>query len=58
MVLRRPYGDKLVYISLECSCDWEREHGLQIVFKQGLYVNKIGPLDGILQIQMPMRKTS
>lgn len=48
MVSRRPYGDELVYISLECSCDWEREHGLQIVFKQGLYVNKIGPFDGHL----------
>ena len=48
MVSRRPYGDELIYISLECSCDWEREHGLQIVFKQGLYVNKIGPFDGHL----------
>lgn len=48
MVSRRPYGDELVYISLECSCDWEREHGLQIVFKQGLYVNKVGPFDGHL----------
>jgi hypothetical protein len=48
MVSRRPYGDELVYISLECSCDWEREHGLQIVFKQGLYINKVGPYDGHL----------
>ncbi|MFB2681633.1 DUF6985 domain-containing protein [Shewanella mangrovisoli] len=48
MVSRRPYGDELVYISLECSCDWEREHGLQIVFKQGLHVNKVGPFDGHL----------
>ncbi|WP_444932074.1 DUF6985 domain-containing protein [Microbulbifer sp. SSSA002] len=47
-VSRRPHGDKSVYISLECSCDWEREHGLQIVFKQGLHVNKIGPFDGHL----------
>jgi hypothetical protein len=48
IVSRRPYGDELVYISLECSCDWEQEHGLQIVFKQGLYVNKVGPFDGHL----------
>ncbi len=48
MVSRRHYGDKLVYISLECSCDWEQEHGLQIVFKQGLFVNKVGPYDGHL----------
>lgn len=48
IVSRRPYGDGLVYISLECSCDWEQEHGLQIVFKQGLHVNKVGPFDGHL----------
>lgn len=48
IVSRRPYGDELVYISLECSCDWEQEHGLQIVFKQGLYINKVGPFDGHL----------
>lgn len=48
MVTRRPYGDELVYITLECSCDWEKEHGLQIVFKQGLFVNKVGSFDGHL----------
>lgn len=48
IVSRRPYGDERIYISLECSCNWEQEHGLQIVFKQGLYVNKIGPVDGHL----------
>lgn len=48
VVSRNPYGDKLVYISLQCSCDWEREHGLQIVFKQGQHVSKVGPFDGRL----------
>lgn len=48
MVSRRPHGDELVYISLACSCDWEQEHGLQIVFKQGLYINKVGPYNGHL----------
>ena len=48
MVSRRPYGDKGVYVSLECGCDWEREHGLQIVFKNGLAVNKVGAFDGHL----------
>lgn len=46
MVTRRAYGDKGIYISLECECDWEVEHGLQIVFKNGLEVNKIGQYDG------------
>ncbi len=45
---RRAYGDKGIYVSLEGGCDWEEEHGLQIVFKNGLIVNKIGPYDGHL----------
>jgi hypothetical protein len=46
VVARRPYGDQGVYVSLECECDWEPEHGLQIVFKNGRYVSKVGPYDG------------
>jgi hypothetical protein len=45
-VTRRAYGDRGIYISLECECEWEEEHGLQIVFKNGLRVNKVGPYDG------------
>jgi hypothetical protein len=45
---RRSYGDKAVYISLECDCDWEVEHGLQIVFKEGRAVTKVGPYNGHL----------
>lgn len=48
MVTRRGYGDKGIYVSLECNCDWEPEHGLQIVFKNGERVTKIGPYDGHL----------
>lgn len=47
-VSRRYYGDKAVYISLECGCSWEQEHGLQIVFKRGEYINKVGGYDGHL----------
>ena len=43
---RRPRGDKGIYVSLECGCTWEPEHGLQIVFRNGLKVNKIGPYNG------------
>ncbi|MBU0660714.1 hypothetical protein KKG22_00875 [Patescibacteria group bacterium] len=46
-VEKREY-DKKVYLSFECECDWEREHGLQIVFKEGNIINKIGPYDGYL----------
>ena len=45
-VRRRAYGGKGIYVSLECNCDWEPEHGLQIVFKNGLRVNKVGSYDG------------
>ena len=48
MVSRGAHGDEAVYVSVECGCDWEVEHGLQIVFKNGLKVNKLGPFDGHL----------
>jgi hypothetical protein len=34
-----------VYVSLGCNCDWEEEHGLQIVLRDGLKVTKVGPFD-------------
>jgi hypothetical protein len=48
MVSRRAHGDKGIYISVECGCDWEEEHGLQLVIKNGLKVNKLGGYDGHL----------
>jgi len=44
--LGRRAKDGLVYASLECNCDWEPEHGLQIVLRNGEVVSKIGPYDG------------
>ena len=46
LVTRRGYGEQGIYISLDCECAWEEEHGLQIVFKNGLKINKIGAYDG------------
>lgn len=40
--------DGRVYISVECECAWELEHGLQIVFREGRSVTKVGPFDGHL----------
>lgn len=45
---RRDNGDKGIYVSIECNCDWEPEHGLQIVFKGGKSICKVGPYDGHL----------
>lgn len=35
-----------VYVSVESECSWEPEHGLQIVFRAGRAVTKVGPFDG------------
>lgn len=35
-----------VYLSLGCECDWEPEHGLMLVFRDGPIVAKVGPYDG------------
>ena len=47
-VKRRHHGDRKLYATLECGCDWEREHGLQLVLREGLTVTKLGPYDGHL----------
>lgn len=44
-LLRRRDSDQKIYISIECECDWEQEHGLQIVFQEGKRINKVGPYD-------------
>jgi hypothetical protein len=50
MVSRRSDGDSEdgVYFSLECECDWDREHGLQLVIRDGRAVTKVGGFDGHL----------
>lgn len=48
VVSRRSHGDKRVYVSVEGECDWEEEHGLQVVFEEGARVCKVGPYDGHL----------
>jgi len=48
MVMRRSSGDRGVYVSVECGCDWEPEHGLQLVLKNGLKLTKLGGYDGHL----------
>lgn len=35
-------------VDIECKCAWEREHGLNIGFKEGRVVSKVGPYDGHL----------
>jgi hypothetical protein len=35
-----------VFVSLECNCAWEVEHGLQLVFRNGREISNVGPFDG------------
>ena len=48
LVASRRRKNGVVYFSLECECDWEPESGLEIIFENGLRVNKIGHCDGAL----------
>ncbi len=47
-VKRRPYKDQDIYIQIACNCDWEQEHGLQLVFKQGKKITRVSARDGHL----------
>ncbi|MFD5825657.1 DUF6985 domain-containing protein [Lentzea sp. NPDC060358] len=46
-VLRAGEGTP-VYVSIECECSWEEEHGLQLVLREGRTVTRVGPYDGHL----------
>jgi hypothetical protein len=47
-VSRRPYKEEDIYVMLDCECDWEEEHGLQLVFRQGKKLTRISSQDGHL----------
>jgi hypothetical protein len=47
-VTRRPYKEHDIYLMLACECDWEQEHGLQLVFRQGKQLTRISDQDGHL----------
>jgi hypothetical protein len=47
-VTRRPYQEPNMYVQVACECDWEQEHGLQLVFRQGKKLTRISDQDGHL----------
>ena len=47
-VSRRAVNDKDIYIVLACECEWEKEHGLQLVFRQGKKLTRVSDQDGHL----------
>jgi hypothetical protein len=48
LVSRRAKGDDDdgIYMSFECECDWEPEHGLQVVIRDGTSISKVSAYDG------------
>lgn len=47
-VTRRDRRDCAIYIQICSECEWEREHGLQLVFKKGRQLTRISDQDGHL----------
>jgi len=47
-VTRRPYNEQDIYVQVACECDWEPEHGLQLVFRQGRKLTRVSNQDGHL----------
>ncbi len=47
-VSRRDRRDENIYINLTCECEWEKEHGLQLVYRQGRRLTRISEQDGHL----------
>jgi hypothetical protein len=47
-VSRRPYGDRKVYVQIAANCDWEQEHGLQIIYREGKQLSRVSDQDGHL----------
>ena len=47
-VSRRPYAEKDVYIQIIGECDWEKEHGLQVILRRGNVLARVSDQDGHL----------
>ncbi|MCU0449849.1 MAG: hypothetical protein MUC97_08400 [Bernardetiaceae bacterium] len=45
---RRPNRDQDIYLVIACECEWEEEHGLQLVFRQGKQLTRLSAQDGHL----------
>lgn len=45
-ITRRPKKDKDIYVRLVGGCSWDKEHGIQIVYRQGKRVTRISGQDG------------
>ncbi len=47
-VRRRSRREKGVYVQITAECDWEPEHGLQIIYRRGKELSRVSDQDGHL----------
>ena len=47
-VSRRSRRDRAIYIQIPAECDWEPEHGLQIIYRRGSELSRVSEQDGHL----------
>ncbi len=47
-MLKEDQNDNLIYIQIAAECDWEEEHGLQIIYKNGNQLSRVSEQDGHL----------
>ncbi|MEP2279728.1 hypothetical protein [Maribacter sp.] len=47
-ISRRSRRDKDIYLNIACRCDWEQEHGLQLIFRKGKQLTRVSGQDGHL----------
>lgn len=47
-VSRRHRRDGLIYVQITAECDWEREHGLQLVYRRGSELSRVSDQYGHL----------
>lgn len=52
-VSRSAKGAREIFVSIECNCTWEVEHGLQLVFRDGREIWKVGPLMATFPTRAP-----
>jgi hypothetical protein len=40
------HGEPSMYVLVYCACDWEEEHGLQLVYRNGNVLIRVSSEDG------------
>ena len=48
---------EIIYLNLACECEWEQEHGLQLLFRQGEKLTRISEQDGHITETDPFDKS-